>query len=63
MIVYLSLQDVVVHSDRVTWIFVAIQGENTHSTIVEDKEGCIGGGGGGARKGMKSYNYDGDVTC
>lgn len=50
------------HSDHVTWIFVAIQGENTHSTIVEDKEGCIGGGG-GARKGMKSYNYDGDVTC
>lgn len=25
---------------------------------MEDKEGCIGGGG-GARKGMKSYNYDG----
>lgn len=41
VIMYLSLQDIVVHSDHVTWIFVAMQGENTHSTVVEDKEGYM----------------------
>jgi len=43
----LSFQDVFVHSDQVTRVLVAMQGEDTHSMVMEDEEGCERRGGGG----------------
>jgi len=40
MYAYLSFQGVFVHSDQMTRVFVAMQGEYTHSMVMEDEEGC-----------------------
>jgi len=47
--VYLSFQGAFVHSDQVTWVLVAMQGEYTHSVVMEDEEGCKRSGREGGR--------------
>ena len=48
--VYHSFQGVFVHSDQVTWVLVAMQGEDTHSMVMENEEGCKRSGREGGRK-------------
>ena len=56
--VYLSFQGVFAHSDQVTWVLVAMQGEDTHSMVMEDEECCKRSVREGARmKGMKQGMY------
>ena len=43
MYAYLSFQGVFMHSDQMTRVLVAMQGEYTHSMVMEDEEGCKGG--------------------
>ena len=47
MYAYLSFQGVFMHSDQMTRVLVAMQGEDTHSMVMEDEEGCERRGGGG----------------